>query len=66
MREKGGEQVNKRSGTLSLNFDELDNIFSNKELKDKDLMSEYIRDSFVEYILNEIRQGTLRQRIIVE
>ena len=58
--------MNKRSGTLSLNFDELDNIFSNKELKDKDLMSEYIRDSFVEYILNEIRQGTLRQRIIVE
>ena len=58
--------MNKRSGTLSLNFDELDNIFSNKELKDKDLMSEYIRDSFVEYILDEIRQGTLRQRIIVE
>ena len=58
--------MNKRSGTLSLNFDELDNVFSSKELKDEDLMSEYIRDSFVEYILDEIRQGTLRQRIIVE
>lgn len=58
--------MNKRSGTLSLNFDELDNVFSNKELKDEALMSEYIRDSFIEYILDEIRQGTLRQQIIVE
>jgi len=58
--------MNKRTGTLSLNFDELDNIFSNKELRNKDLINEYIKDSFIEYILDEIQQGTLRQQIIVE